>query len=255
MKIRAVLCDIDGTLMWKGKAIPGAAQAVQTLRDRGLAMRFLTNITTRMPGDIAGDLREVGIQAEDCEVLNAVTSCVTYLDRRPRMKCHLLLPKKVLPAFANYCTGSGDVGAVIIGDIGTEFNYQTLNHAFGIIRSGAELIALQRNMFWFDENGARLDCGAFVAALEAATGVSATITGKPSELFFNQALHSLGMSSDEVLVVGDDPLTDIDGANRINAVSLLVRTGKSESAKDESKMSIASIEELPAWFERNNLCC
>ena len=95
-----------------------------------------------------------------------------------------------------------------------------------MLRAGAELVVPQKGLFWFDVDGPKLDCGSFILGLEAATGKEAIVTGKPSDLFFQQALTHLRCGADEALVIGDDMSTDIFGANRIGATSLLVGTGK-----------------------------
>lgn len=61
-------------------------------------------------------------------------------------------------------------------------------------------------------HGLVLDAGAFVAALEYATGREATIVGKPSPAFFRAAAESMGVDLPDVAVVGDDITTDVAGA-------------------------------------------
>ncbi len=257
--VRAVLCDIDGTLTWQGQALPGAAQALSELRRRGIALRFLTNITARQPADLAQELTEFGVSVDACELMTATTACVHYLAQRPGLRCHFILPEAVKPAFATFAQDKQHPQAVVIGDIGEGFDYPTLNHAFRLLRQGAELIALQHNLFWFDVNGARLDCGAFVTALEAAAGIRATVTGKPSPRFFQQALDELELAAPEVLVVGDDPATDMEGAIGIGARALLVHTGKSSLNNAPGVRSLAdfpaigSIADLPRWLDEQAL--
>ncbi len=71
-----------------------------------------------------------------------------------------------------------------------------------------------------------LDSGAFTRLFESITDNTATITGKPSPALFNSAVYSMGLPSDQVLVVGDDVLSDIQGANNAGLYSILVGTGK-----------------------------
>lgn len=94
------------------------------------------------------------------------------------------------------------------------------------VMGGAELVALQRNRYWETGKGLDLDAGAFVAALEYATGQEATIVGKPSQAFFEAAAESMGADLANVAVVGDDITTDVAGAQRCGAAAVLVRTGK-----------------------------
>lgn len=226
MPVKAILFDIDGTLLSRGAAIDGAAAAVAHARALGMQVRFLTNITARTPERIAGDLSAAGIAVAAAEVQTATTACVAMLRKRAGVRCHLMVPPAVLPMFEGIARDDRHPQVVVISDIGEQFDFHTLNRAFLMLREGAELIALQKNLFWFDTDGPKLDCGAFVLALEAAARTQATVTGKPSPAFFDSALAGLDCAREEVLVIGDDISTDIAGANAAGIRTVLVGTGK-----------------------------
>ena len=60
------------------------------------------------------------------------------------------------------------------------FSYMNLARAFDEIQMGASLFCLHKNKWWQTSRGPMLDSGAFVAGLEYATDVEATVLGKPS---------------------------------------------------------------------------
>ena len=39
--VKGILCDLDGTLYFKGKAIPGAVKTIQILTEAGYKLLFL----------------------------------------------------------------------------------------------------------------------------------------------------------------------------------------------------------------------
>ena len=45
--LRAVMLDLDGVLYVEDEPVAGATGAVAALRERGLALRFVTNTTSR----------------------------------------------------------------------------------------------------------------------------------------------------------------------------------------------------------------
>ncbi len=226
MPVKAILFDIDGTLLSRGAAIEGAAAAVAHVRALGMQVRFLTNITARTPERIAADLGAAGIPVAAAQVQTATTVCVAMLRARAGVRCHLMVPPDVLPMFDGIARDDERPQVVVISDIGERFDFHTLNRAFLMLRDGAELIALQKNLFWFDSDGPKLDCGAFVLALEAAARTQATVTGKPSRLFFDSALTGLDCAREHVLMVGDDISTDVGGASAAGIRTVLVGTGK-----------------------------
>jgi inorganic pyrophosphatase len=226
MPVKAILFDIEGTLLSRGAPIDGAATAVAQARTLGMQVRFLTNITARTPACIAADLSAAGIAVAAEEVQTATTVCVAMLRKRAGVRCHLMVPPEVLPMFDGIVRDDRHPDVVVISDIGEQFDFHTLNRAFLMLREGAELIALQKNLFWFHADGPRLDCGAFVLALEAAARTRATVTGKPSQVFFDSALAGLDCVREQVLVVGDDISTDVAGASAAGLRTVLVGTGK-----------------------------
>ena len=76
------------------------------------------------------------------------------------------------------------------------------------------LIALEKDRYWMAPDGLSLSAGPFVAALEYATGKTATVVGKPSEAFFDLALEDMGLCRDQVAMIGDDIITDTGGAQK-----------------------------------------
>jgi ribonucleotide monophosphatase NagD (HAD superfamily) len=89
------------------------------------------------------------------------------------------------------------------------------------------LLALHKSPFWSaGDQGFLIDAGAFVAALEFATGVTAEVVGKPSVAFFHLCIADLSLSPHEVVVVGDDPMNDGAGGAAAGCRTALVRTGK-----------------------------
>ncbi len=127
--------------------------------------------------------------------------------------------------FAGTCTddGSTAVDYVIVGDAGDRVTYASMNRAFRCLMEGADLIALEKDRYWMDRDGLSLSAGPFVAALESATGKTATVVGKPAKAFFDLALRDMGLAAEGVVMIGDDILTDIGGAQAAGMRGVLVQ--------------------------------
>ena len=131
-----------------------------------------------------------------------------------------------------------------------------LNRAFLELEAGAEFYCLHKNRWWQTTDGPRLDAGAFVAGLEYAADVEATVLGKPSHEYFAAALDELDADPELTWMVGDDFEGDVIGAQRHGMRAILVRTGKFRpDAVEDSGVQpdaiISSIAQLPDWLERN----
>ena len=223
---KAFLIDLDGTLYFKGEPCPGAIETVNYLRQEKYQLRFLTNTTAKTPKMLHAQMQELGFNIYEDEIFNATYACLQYLRSQPKNHCHFMVDDAVKTFFKEIPVDDDAPDFVVVGDYGERFDFHALNHAFRLLMDGAELIALQKGLYWFSSEGMFLDCGAFVTLLEAAAGKIAKVMGKPSETFFKIALESLQRSPSEVIVVGDDITSDIVGAQTMEMRSILVKTGK-----------------------------
>ena len=135
------------------------------------------------------------------------------------------------------------------------FSYMNLARAFSEIQAGADLFCLHRNPWWQTSRGPMLDSGAFVAALEYATGVEATVVGKPSAAAFAAALAALDAEPELTWMVTDDLDQDIRGAQLFGMKTLLLRTGKFRPDTLERSSTVpdavlSSIAQVPDWINR-----
>ena len=249
-KPRALLVDLDGVLYVEDAAVPGAVEAVAALRQRGLPLRFVTNTTARPRAAIIERLRRLGFDARDEEVITPARLAVEHCLARGNRRVALLMDEAVKADMAGVEEAGSDVQAVVVGDLGAAFTYETLNQAFRHLMDGAELVALQKNRFWLTPDGLSLDVGPFVAALEYATAREAFVVGKPAQGFFETILSELGVAPHNAAMVGDDVESDVGGAQRAGLTGILVRTGKYRADMVERSgirpdLTIDSIASLP----------
>jgi len=132
----------------------------------------------------------------------------------------------VLEEFEGIRRDDANPEVIVIGDIGDRWNYGLMSELFSSLVSGAKLVALHKGRYFEGEDGLILDIGGFVAGLEYASGVSATVIGKPSPTFFQSAVADMGLQPDRVAMVGDDIEADVGGAQRAGLAGILVKTGK-----------------------------
>src|SRR5215216_330204 len=223
--LRALLLDLDGVLYVEDEPLPGARKAVTELRERGLALRFVTNTTSQPRRLILERLRRLGFDVEAEELSTPAALAVARCVERGRRRAMLLVRDDVKEDFAEL-EDVEQAEAVIVGDLGEAFDYGVLNRAFRRVIDGAELIALQKNRYWLRPDGLSLDVGPFVAALEYATSTEALVVGKPSKDFFATILSGIPVAAGDAAMVGDDVESDVGGALDAGLAGILVRTGK-----------------------------
>jgi len=250
---------VDGVLHVSGAPIAGAPVAVHRLRDAGHRLRFVTNSTTKSRTQIAEQLCSMGIEVDENEL--QTTGAVAARALKGKRVLALTMPG-ILDDLEGLQLVGMNVDAVLVGgadegeETGRIFSYLNLNRAFHELSAGAELYCLHKNRWWQTADGARLDAGAFVAGLEYAADIEATVLGKPSTAYFGAALEALDAEAGLTWMVGDDLENDIVGAHKHGMRTLLVRTGKFRP--DEVERSavqpdgiVSSIAQLPDWLEQN----
>lgn len=258
--IEGLLIDIDGVLTLSWRAIDGAAEAVRQLRDGGTELRFLTNTTSITRAEIVDRLGQAGIEAGTEQVFTAPVATAAWIAaHHPGARCHLLNSGDLTADLGAIDVVPPDEPAdvVVLGGAGPEFSYEALNRAVGLVLDGAPLVAMHQNRYWRTDDGFSLDTGGFVAALETATGVSATVVGKPSEAFFATAVDDLGLPRPAVAMIGDDIENDVLAAQAVGLTGVLVQTGKYRpeavaAASGEPDRTIASFAAVPAMLERSS---
>ncbi|NCC58500.1 MAG: hypothetical protein EOM17_12845, partial [Synergistales bacterium] len=64
--------------------------------------------------------------------------------------------------------------------------------------------------------------GALAEALRTGSGKDPVVVGKPFEPMFREALDSVGIAPDRIVMIGDTPEVDILGAHRAGITALLM---------------------------------
>ncbi|HSC92456.1 MAG TPA: TIGR01458 family HAD-type hydrolase [Gaiellaceae bacterium] len=257
----AILLDVDGVLHVSGRPIRGAAEAVNELRENGHRLRFVTNSTTRSRHVLAEELRGFGVELEDDELQTTAAAAARILAGKRVLA--LTMPGLVDDLGEQVSLVGFNVDAVLLGGLGEDpeenarvFSYPNLARAFAELEGGAELYCLHKNRWWQTQHGPMLDSGAFVAGLEYAAEVEATILGKPSAAYFDAALEALDADAGLTWMVGDDLESDILGAHACGLRTVLVRTGKFRPDRVERSSLqpdgiVSSIAQLPDWIEEH----
>ncbi len=256
MTVRGVLLDVDGVLVVSWKPIPGAVDAIREVRVAGLPLAFLTNTTSRPRAEIASRLTDAGFAPNDDELITAGSATAAFLASRfPDARC-LLLNDGPSDDFegVDVARPGEPADVVVVGSAGPTFSWDLINAAARALLGGAELVAMHGTATWRTEEGICVDGASYVAALERATGRTASTIGKPAPQMFKEGLAHLGVPSGEVVMVGDDLVGDVLAAQAVGMRGVLVRTGKFRpdvlaGTAEEPDAVIDSIADLPRWLE------
>lgn len=225
----AALFDLDGVLYVGTEPVQHASQVVRQARALGMRAAFVTNNASRRPGAVAAHLVELGIPASPEDVVTSAQAAVRLLrEKLPAGAMVLVVGAAGLAeevsagGFEPVWEASGEVAAVVQG-YSRDTGWAQLAEATVALRAGALWVATNTDNTLPSPRGPLPGNGAMVAALRTASGLEPVVAGKPQPTLHLESVARVG--SQRPLVVGDRLDTDVLGAVRGGADSLLVLTG------------------------------
>lgn len=235
----AYVFDLDGTLYLGDDLIPGAAETVASLRDRGALVRFVTNNVTKSPQQYVDKLTRLGIDVDLSEVLTPIVTTVRWLlANASDAVVFPIAPEPVVSALSEAGIAVGEDPEhidIVLASYDRSFNYAKLQTAFDAIwfHRRARLMSTNPDRFCPYPGGqGEPDAAAIVGAIEASTGVRCERTfGKPDPAVLELALAGSEIPLDRVLMVGDRLATDIAMGVAAGTATALVLTGDSTAAE------------------------
>ncbi|MBI3739903.1 MAG: HAD-IIA family hydrolase, partial [Chloroflexi bacterium] len=247
--VRGLILDMDGVL-WKDDTPIGDLPAIfKRIASRGLQVVLATNNATKTVDEYLAKLCGFGVTLEPRQIVTSSEATAYVLSQKfsphPR------------PLSQNWERGEGVRAVFVIGENGIisalhekgftpitdpddkapvlavvvgidrTVTYQKLRRATLHIRAGVPFYGTNPDKTFPTPIGLVPGAGAILAAIEAATDVKPIVIGKPSPFMLELSAERIGLTKDEVLVVGDRLETDIAGGQAMGARTALVLSGVS----------------------------
>jgi len=231
--------DVDGTLILSDralggyKALPHAAEVLDTLNARGIPFVALTNGSAYPPPEQAAKLRALGLPITDHQMLTPSSVAADLMPRRG-VKSALVLGTRGV----GWCLEQAGIETRFPGDAGAEqvdavyvgwhpeCGMKDIEQACNAIWNGATLYCASDIPFFASASGRAMGYShAIIAAVRKLTKAPMTLTGKPSLHALRFVARQLGVPMTRVGVVGDDPSCEIQMARRGGATGYGVTTG------------------------------
>ncbi|MBA2175756.1 TIGR01457 family HAD-type hydrolase [Halobacillus locisalis] len=226
---KGYLIDLDGT-MYRGEVeIEGAASFVHYLKKQHLPYLFLTNNSSKTANQIAEKLVGLGIPADEKQVFTSSMATTSYIsDRNEKARVFAIGEYGLIDALEEegHTLVEEDADYVVMG-IDRDISYEKLTKACLNVRAGATLISTNGDIAIPTERGMVPGNGALTSVVSVSTGVEPIFIGKPEPVIMSQALEAIGMDKEDVLMVGDNYLTDITAGMKAGLDTLMVETGVS----------------------------
>ncbi|HJE51808.1 MAG TPA: HAD-IIA family hydrolase [Tessaracoccus flavescens] len=244
----AALFDLDGVIYLGPYAVDGVPGYLDQVRDQGTRVGFVTNNAARTPATVAEHLRDLGIHAEEADVVNSTQATLRML------AADLPAGAKVLAigteALAEQLAGAGftvvdsmqDEPVAVVQGYNPRSEWARLEEAALAIQRGAVWYATNPDLTRPSERGIVPGLGAQLAVVRFCVDVDPKVAGKPFRPLLDETV--LRMESKRPIFVGDRTDTDILGANNVGMDSLFVFTG----AHGKFDLAVAEPEARPTYI-------
>ena len=235
-RVQGFVLDMDGTLVLVDsnnaglRALPGAVDFVQHLQKHHIPYVSFTNGTVRPPQGYVHKLADVGISIQPEAVLTPTSVAAEYLAQKGFRRVMALGGEGVSEPLVRaglevVRPPQHDVQAIFVGWF-RDFTMADIEAACEAIWGGAKLYSASLAPFFAGSEGRVLGTScAIVGAIRQITGARAKLLGKPAPEALRVASQRLGISPENLAVVGDDPALEIAMAHGGKALAVGVTTG------------------------------
>jgi NagD protein len=227
---RGYVFDLDGTVYLGEALLPGAKRTIETLRQAGCRMVFVSNKPVETRQSYADKLTRLGLPTPVEQIVNSTQVTVRELSlRAPRCRVFAIGEQVLLDALREAgFTLSETPGEIdyVIASFDRTFVYRKLQIAFDAIRAGARFVATNGDAYCPVPGGGEPDAACIIAAIEACTKHPVEeIFGKPSPAMMHTAMAIVGTAPHQSIMVGDRLETDILMGRRAGMATALPLTG------------------------------
>lgn len=236
------IIDLDGTLIRGGQAIAGAARLIDRLDGRYV---IVSNNSRDLASELGTELGRLGLNIPPDRLVLAGEETIRFVAAHyPSSRCLIATSFRMrqLARREGLVPVRENADFVILGrDLA--WSYARLAHLINELRRGAGLIVTNPDLTHPDLDGKVLpETGTLLSALQIGAGVAPShIIGKPEPLLFLAAVERLAALPSQTIVIGDNPLTDQVGAERLGMRWILVHADRADGLPSLEDMVFAAV--------------
>lgn len=232
--------DLDGTIYLGDKPIHGADEFIKMLQNKNIQYYFLSNNSSKAKADYVYKLNNMGVEATEDKIILSTDGLVDYLLKNNAINTFVVGTESMKQQIRNagILVDSDEPEYVVLG-YDTELTYDKIKKAAIYLHNGADLLATHCDVVCPTPDGSIPDIGSILALIETATGKKPLkIFGKPNCEMVDAYITKHGVTSKEIVFVGDRIYTDMELANRIGSEFILVLSGESkrEEIEDDKRV-------------------
>jgi len=226
------LTDMDGVLVHEEKALPGAAEFLERLVDRGRRFLVLTNNSIFTPRDLAARLARTGLHVPEESLWTSALATADFLHTQlPGGSAYVIGEAGLTTALheVGYVMTDTDPDYVVLGETRT-YSFEAITRAIRLVGRGARFIATNPDVTGPSPEGPLPATGSVAAMITRATGAEPYFVGKPNPMMFRSAMNRIEAHSESTIMIGDRMDTDVVAGIEAGLDTILVLSGSTAAA-------------------------
>jgi 4-nitrophenyl phosphatase len=242
---KGFMFDLDGTLILSDRAlggytaIPGAAEALAALDERGIPWIAMTNGSAYPASVQAPKLRAVGLPVPDERLFTPNSAAAKAMVERGYERVLVLGTQGVIDALEQEgvpCVSPDDEAAreadAVYVAWHPDCSMPHIHLACERVLEGAAFLTASDIPYFAAKDGRAFGYSCAInGAVARITGREPEPTGKPSPLALTMVAEQLGIAEHDVGVVGDDAKAEMEMARAGGAIGIAVASGSTSRAQ------------------------
>ena len=231
---KVLLLDVDGVIWVKLVPFPGIPDALSRMRRLGIRLVLVSNNSYRSRKEQLAAAVKAGITGfSENDLLPSSYVTALYLSKMGAKKVYLLGYKgcqdEMKKLGIKVITHFDKADAVVLSK-SKYFDFQHVSDVMNIVDKYNPIVVGTNPDLIVPgpDNSISPGSGSYIRAVGDAIGKEVVMLGKPSTVTFQTVIDHLGVTPDDIMMVGDNLDTDILFASRHGAQSCLVLTGVSK---------------------------
>ncbi len=254
-QINTFLLDLDGTFYLGDTLFPCSLGFIRRLEELGKKYIFVTNNSSRNAAYYIAKLTKMGVRLQPDQVFTSGEATRYFLkNNQYSNNIYLVGTPDLEEEFrqAGYNLAGDNPATVVLG-FDLTLTYSKLRRACDLIRNGVPFIATHPDFNCPTPEGPIPDCGSFIEAIKASTGVSPKIIGKPYPEMVAALCVKFDLDRQSVAMIGDRLYTDIAMGQQSGITSILVLSGETrigdlEGSPFQPDLIAADLGEVAEWL-------
>ena len=223
--VEVAVFDLDGTINYGEKVIPGARETVEFLRSKGIKVVFATNNSGKTRQYLTDKMHRLGIDCEVDDMYNSGYVAVRLVEERGLRNTYVVGSdtfKDELSKATNL-VDEEHADTLVVG-IDLEFDYNRMTLALRAALRANTIIFCNEDVSYIGE-GEKIyaGAGAMTTVVSTCSGKKPDhVVGKPNTPMFELISKNTGVPCDRMVMIGDSYRSDVGFARNAGAKCILI---------------------------------